>query len=404
MRFALEIHAKDFANVLTQFIAIPGWALWKDRLARLDRARQYFEVTQKDFDDAHAIEFELARLHRRQQSTGRLPKRVDTGEFYRIASLSTSVVEMHRQLSPSGKTRLRGMLVDALKTDFRSIEHEMHVATHLISMGFDVEPTDIEGKARFDFLASKNGREIEIECKSVGYDQGRKIHRGDFNALAEKLYPLCKIYVDKERESKLIILSMCERLNTSDDLFSRIYSYVRDMLELGRDHAADCELSMECRTYHPKSLPPDEATLREETEVQLQSHQFHLFLFGDPISAVVFVAHSDRPDQVLTYMYRQMKQASDQFTRSRPAVVCVQVEGVSPDEWQTLGTGSSLQVMTNRYLHTASRSRAHIHSVAYNSTGWLQRKASVVTEHGTVLYFKNAEHPMRDDPLISIFR
>jgi hypothetical protein len=376
--------------------------MWKDRLDKLDRARQSFKVTQDRFNEVHAIEFELARLHRRQQATGRMPKRVDVDEFYRLASLSTAVVEIHRQLSPIGKNRLRGMLLDALKNDFRSIEHEMHIATHLVARGFDIELTDIEGKARYDFLATKSSQQIEIECKSVGYDQGRKVHLSDFNALAERLYPICKTYVDQRRESKLIILTMYERLNGSSDLFSRICSYVHDALELGRDYAEDGELFLECRTYHPKRLPPDKVTLWEETEAQLQSHQFHLCLFRNSVSAVVFVVHSKRPDQVLSYMYRQMKGASDQFTRTRPAVVCVQVEGIYPDEWRTLASDSSLQVMTNRYLRSPSRS--HVHSVAYTSTGWLERNSSVVTEHGTALYFTNGNHPQADDPLVSIFR
>jgi len=341
-------------------------------------------------------------LHRRHQSTGRMPKRVDVKEFYRIASLSTAVVETHRQLSPTGKKRLRGMLIDALKNDFRSIEHEMHVATHLVARGYDIEFTDIESKARYDFLATKGARQIEIECKTIGYDQGRKIHLGDFNALAERLYPICRTYVDQQRESKLIILSMRERLHTNDDLLARICSYVRDILEFGRDHAEDCELSLQCRTYHATRLPPDEATLRKQTEDLLQSHQFQLFLFGDSVSAVVFIAHSQRRDQVLSYMYRQMKGAADQFTGSRPAIVCVQVEGIYPDEWRSLATNSSLQVMTNRYLRSPSRS--HVHSVAYNSMGWLERDASVVTEHTSALFFANPYHPMRDDPLVGIFR
>lgn len=401
MRFNLQVHTRELPGTLREFIAIPGWVAWKARLDTLERARQRLAITGDDFKEVHAIEFELARLHHRKQATGQLPTRIESNEMYRFAALSTAAVEMYRQLSATGRNRLRGMLLDALKTDFRSIEHELHVATHLVARGYDVEPVDMEGQSRFDFLATKEGLELEVECKSVSYDQGRKVHIADFNVLAERLHPICKSYVDKQKESKLIVLTLRERLDTSDELLARICSYVRDVLELGRDHVEDADLSIDSRRYHAKKLPPDLDAMRDEIEQQLQSFQLHIFLYGDFLSAVIFVARSQRPDRVLTYLHRQMKDAANQFTRKRPAVVCVQVQGVYPDEWRSLAKESSLQVMTNRYLHSPSRS--HVHTVTYSSTGWLEREASAVTERHAVLHFQNANHPLRTDTRARIF-
>jgi hypothetical protein len=401
MQFDIEVRVRDFSSVLSQFVSIAGWSRWKARLAELDEVYQRSPVTQSYLRERHALEFELSRLRQRRQTTGRLAKRVESTEFYRLASMATATVAVHRQLSATGKNRLRGMLLKALNSDFRAIEHEVHIATHLVSRGFDVRPTDMEGEARFDYLANNGDREVEIECKSVGYDLGRKVHLGDFNALAERLYPICKAYVDQRLESKLIVLSLRQRLNTNDNLFSRVSSYVNEVLERRRDYVEDAELLLECSPYHPRILPPEGDTLRQEIEKLLGTHQFHVFVSGNSVAAVVFVARSQRPDQVLSYMFKQMKGAASQFTRTRPAIVCVQVEGVYPDEWHELATGSSLQVMTDRYLR--SKNRSHVHTVVYNSTGWLERRGPVVTEHGTALYFRNKNHPMRDDPLVSIF-
>lgn len=100
-------------------------------------------------------------------------------------------------------------------------------------------------------------------------------------------------------------------------------------------------------------------------------------------------------------MYHQMRTVSDQCTGSHPAIVWVRVEGIYPREWQTLSTDSALQRMTRKYL--LSPSRSHVHSVAYSSTGWLERRSSAVTKRGPVLCFVNPNHPMGDDTVLRIF-
>ena len=58
---------------------------------------------------------------------------------------------------------------------------------HLFSKGFDVELSDIESIQSFDFLASKEDVQYEVECKSVTADIGRPIHQRKMVDLGHKL-------------------------------------------------------------------------------------------------------------------------------------------------------------------------------------------------------------------------
>ena len=49
------------------------------------------------------------------------------------------------------------------------------MAVHLMSQGYDVGFHDLEGGAGHDFQASKDGAVIEVECKFISGDIGRKI-------------------------------------------------------------------------------------------------------------------------------------------------------------------------------------------------------------------------------------
>jgi hypothetical protein len=55
--------------------------------------------------------------------------------------------------------------------------------------GFEVEFTDLEGRERYDLLASNGKLEMEIDCKAPSGDVGRRIHKGRFRAFANDLMP-----------------------------------------------------------------------------------------------------------------------------------------------------------------------------------------------------------------------
>jgi len=72
------------------------------------------------------------------------------------------------------------MLLDNLQPDrdIRQIEHEIRAWTHCSQKGFDVAFADLEGLGNFDLLLEKEGRKIEVECKTIAEDAGSQIKFG----------------------------------------------------------------------------------------------------------------------------------------------------------------------------------------------------------------------------------
>ena len=64
---------------------------------------------------------------------------------------------------------------------------ELRTASNLMGQGFDVDFTDLEGRARYDFLASRGELSIEIDCKAPSVDIGRQIHQRRFLRFASDL-------------------------------------------------------------------------------------------------------------------------------------------------------------------------------------------------------------------------
>ena len=401
MHFNPELSARDLPTLVSRFVSIVGWRRWQKRIEGLEAECRKSPIFEQFVKEKHATELELGKLLRRQRRTGRLPKKVQTQEFMRLFGLMAMVASVHSRLENQGKQRLRGMLVDALKRNFSSLEHEMGIAAHLMHRGFDVEFADLEGNARFEYVARREASEIELECKTVSYDLGRKIHRGDFHKLADRLWPDFKQYVKEIRKSRLVILTLADRLEPSDDSLEHIRRTVSSALWNDQWGTKEEGISVDVDVYEPTALPPDLESLSAKIEVQVGTHQFHLFVGGDAHAALIFVARSLMPDRVLAYMYRQLRRASDQFSGNRPAVLCVNIEDIYPHQWGELREGSGLQAMTSRYL--SSRRQSHVHTVAYNSIGIVHQSAGRSSIVAPSLHYRNPGHARCDDSSLSIF-
>jgi len=89
-----------------------------------------------------------------------------------------NIARVHEKLGDGGKSRLLGAVRSGLEKEagLGPLDFEMKIAAHLMSRGFDVDFHDLENGGGYDFLASSDGRETEVECKYISGDTGRKIH------------------------------------------------------------------------------------------------------------------------------------------------------------------------------------------------------------------------------------
>ena len=122
-------------------------------------------------------------------------------------------VEVHRRLSPYGRNVLEGRIRDALKSDvgFAPLYLEMGVARRLFNAGYEVEFSDTEGLAQFDFRFWKGNAHGEVECKSLSCDAGRKIRRKDFYRFIEALSDLIVVRVS-HGVKEILLVTLNDRL------------------------------------------------------------------------------------------------------------------------------------------------------------------------------------------------
>jgi len=210
MQFTPDLYSRDMKRLVPQFIGIVGVSVWRKRFSDLTELRRESPIFEDFVKERHTIELELDWLLAHKRKTGRYPKKAEYPAFQRVVGFMRMVHGVHSNLNEPGKRRLHGMIRDALKREsgFAALGHEMTTAAHFMRQGFDIEFVDLEGKKRFDLLARRDQDEIEIECKTVSNDIGRKIHRRDFIELAKDLWPLLSDYRTESRRSRLVMLKV----------------------------------------------------------------------------------------------------------------------------------------------------------------------------------------------------
>jgi len=399
MRFSPEAHVSQVGAILHRFLALGEIVNWERCWSGIHERIRQAPLIEYRLREQYALQLRFEEVYRRRKSTQRWPRKIDDRALYDLYTTAFMTVSVNKRLSSQGQDRLRGMIRAALKDNrgFLSLGFELSVASDLMSKGFDVEFTDIEGHARYDYLVSRSGTRAEVECKATSYDRGRKVHRQDFYALAQVLSPRILAAVEEGR-SIIISLELPSRLGTSRETLCALDALVKEALESPGDAHKSDSGSARVLPWAIDPLSVDARTI-QDTAVKTCGHDFHSAYVadGDRKHAILFLVTSREEDRVLASIYEQLKKAAkDQLEGSHPGLLFSHIDEIEPAQWSSLRSRSGLQRTTERLLESPLRD--HLHSVIYSSTGDLIRKGHGSTqEQGDTLVFKDPKHPETED-------
>jgi hypothetical protein len=268
------IDVRVLPTVVARFTAIVGLDRWKKCVDDLSKWQNRTQLFDDYLEQRHGIELAFERVTQRRRSTGRLiwpPKDISTIRYYNLALTATAVYD---RLSVRGKKKLAGMIVNALQSEFGfgPLAFEMQIVTHLMGRGFDVQFNDIEGDGGFDFLATRNGTQVEVECKHVSGDIGRNIHKKRQLVLGEHLLPRLDETIKQLGCGILVEVEMLDKLTGRLDHLEEITRLVISAISSGKETGQVCDVSARKVPFdaqHPafaKLIAIDGAFVRVTTE------------------------------------------------------------------------------------------------------------------------------------------
>lgn len=424
MYFVPEVHEKDFLSLLEKFIRITGAEPWEKKFLWFRNELIANSYIREWLQERHGMEAKLHELLMKERETGRFPLEIQDIYQYRLYGFVTAVARIYDGLSMPGRVRLRGMLLDGLKSTngLVSLQHEMATAIHLMSRGFDVEFYDMENGSGVDFIARRNGIEIEIECKVFTCDIGRKIHKRHVFALYKALESTVKPIYQAATKGLLIRVKLPDRLTSNTTQHKEIICAVSKAVVHGANVTSSSTCSVEVKDFELASSPfmcSTHAMLTRKTVADFVEDQFGIadqnmmLLFSPQKRALLISVESEGDDATLKGIYRQLREsAKGQFSKVRPGMLAVQFLDLTSSELLELGQldtsnplkATGLQLMTSNFLY--SQNRNHIHSVVYRSHGELGTvggESVSITEREHTYFFLNHNNWACSDSRYDLF-
>lgn len=418
MRLEIDLHDYDVVPLLNRMIEITGIAPWNRKFESLQQQLTRNNFLREYQIQHNGIELKVYELFLEHERTGAFPVALRDQQQYELYGFAAGLVRIYETLSPAGKHRLRGMLIDGLKPDnnLLSLQHEITTAIHFVTLGFDIEVNDIEKGSGVDFVVKRDGAELEVECKMFTADIGRQIHRKKVLALHHHLSDTIARIYQSANTGILIRVTIPNRLTCQPGQLNDIAACVSRGVVSGATitHTQACEVEV---LDFPIATSPfvvdDPAKLSRHSVEKFiharlgRSNHNLMIMFSPGRRAVVALVESAKPDEVLKGIYRQLRESSKgQFTRNRPGHLAIQIQDLTAAQMEALarnvasmsGQPIGLQVMTTSLLQ--STNRTHIHSVAYRSHGSVtqpQGQPGTFAAQGIGFFVRNPSSPYYDD-------
>jgi hypothetical protein len=363
MRVSTEALPKDLDSAVNWISGLIGAAVDK-RVAGFQQQERTNPLLVSHFRNNFPLEFALAKVRNYRKSTGRLPK---GEEYHALYSFLVSTHRIHVALPEEVKTPFEGRLRDAVNgiNGARPFAYEISIATHLMQKGWDVEFIDYSGAARFDLLARQGAIEFEVECKTTSGDTGRKIHRQEVNRLADLLLPITQ-QVATARGCHRILITIPDRLGKSTQELSGVASVVASAVDQkgsASNALARADYTFDRLDRWPEPGDPD---LLPFFEQRFGIRNANLLFQGKhDFSVAAVMIRSVKADSVVDTISAQAKEAADQCSGTRPALIALHLidEIDSADLRAMLETPNELHAITHAVFKGGKRQ--HVDSIAF---------------------------------------
>lgn len=321
----------------------------------------------------YGLERACSKLTAELELTGRC-RHPDTQSQLQLYGLATMHTRVRRCLQGNAKHKLDSALRGYYSSDtgLRPLAYEFVIAGHLMRHGFDVRFHDIEVGSGFDLLASNGAVAIEVECKHISADVGRKIHNNEFNAFVDTIASSIVAFRSMNNGGWHLSVEVLDRLSKNRDVLSAMKLQLDHVLASGACIKSSALAKISLESTNLSSLDLRGATLTETRKFfqKVSGHENAHHAYYEGRSGFLLVTlTSAQPDSVIPTLYKRLKgDVKKQFTGIRTAMLFAHLADLSGAELVALSADekqspTGLQRMANGLLNN----RKHLLSCVFTA-------------------------------------
>ena len=335
-------------NALDAFVEGFGSRKWAERIAELKRTAGQPTRLGRALQQRHIIELTIDRW--RKPGRNRAPS---PGELC-IARLATDASRLFDELPGPARDRLRTCLRLAAEADNTLISafHLLRTAALQRSRGFSVEFAGLEDDASFDLLIHRNGQEAEIACDVVSAEDGRKVHRGAWSNLCDRVDPDLQTWLASHPGRYLLKMTLPQGLKDlpEGDALAALHGRITTMLSTMRRADHDEAAVLRLDPLMLAAAQADELGLMPRLRNEF-GPEAHLAVMTSERSMFVLAARAGNENEVAVAVRRRMAAiAPTRLTGSRPGILAMFVEDTDRMEWRLLRERMELEGEARQFL------------------------------------------------------
>lgn len=407
---ATEMTTAEVPGVYRRFARAIGEEYWQGAVARQEDAIRSNQFLGDYLRSEYAIAYQLDRVRRLVVRHGILPHEAcnDPSLFPSLAFAAQVLEVLNRCTVKQAKT-----FVKRVRTAFSSSENmhglrlELLAATHFVSIGNHVAWHRKKSNGSFDLLIEDIGPSgLEVECKSISPDKGRRIHRRDALEFCGEMVKDMAGITQNLRSGLAVVLTVPYRLpvNAEERIVLARSVIARIVAGSGAALAGGTVVRIEPFDHETikaaSNKSPEE--WRKAIDAATGTSNRESVVYETPVGGMlVFVMQSAVEDDVLNQVFSTLDDsAARQFTHERGALFWVALQGVDGDQLASVHEQDSalgeqptaLKLGVSSFLN---RAPSHIIGVVFCSRSALIPAVSGSTDSsGTTTFFMKEESPL----------
>ncbi len=417
----VEFYTSEITSIFARFQGLVGDHHWRKRVGQIRAEVRGNPLLRDHLFDENAIAFGLAFCSDFTRRYGQIPVHApDCRPIYPCMAFAGQVLSIIDASSPDRARQLVRRIHGALKNpdDMRALQLELTAATHFTKRGHSVAWPEMNGTGTMDLVIGGLGPSgLEVECKSISEDKGRKIHKREAIGFCHLLAPKLNSVGNSLRIGLAVVLTVDGRLPTAFKDRKQLALAVSTNLLSGRSVTELPGANLRVSEFDLRLL----GAIRSEgvpiithaavDQITLTNNREAMIVGRKSGGAVVFVVQSSRDDALLPYVFETLaRSANKQLSKSRAGLFLVGLHGIEADSLVAVAEQDSdpNQPPTALRRHVSDflsgQGRDHVVGVGFISKNRLQPdNAGHVASGGSAYVFPKKESPFWHDDFAGLF-
>lgn len=416
-----ELRTSEIPEVYREFSEFIGANHWRYRVKQLKDEIRGNRFLREFLQHENSIAYQLEHLAvLRTRHGGIPPAETNSPQIYPAMSFAAQVLSMaHASPRPLAE-QLRRRVHDAFKKPeaMRALRLELTGATHFARRGCRLTWPEMTGSGTFDLLVEDVGHDgLEVECKSIGEDKGRKIHRREALDFYGLLWPHIKPIIRGLNTGLSAVLTLparlpkrhVDRVRLARNFALAVFAGSRSVLRDGAIVRVK-EFDSSILGAIQNGLPREEVRAVIDNVSGTDNRQ--TMVVGTRAGgALALTLQSAQDDTLLKAVFDTLSDsARRQFSQRRGGMFIVGLHGIRGDQLLSVAqqdddpyqSPTAIRLAVSRFLGGAGRD--HVVGVGFLSEGALQpRESSLLETAGTAYYFPKRESPKWSEEFSGLF-